>query len=65
LDSGHHKTYPWNEKEDITDFRLHYMDKNVKGLMFGIGEKKVFGHLKKMVNDKEVNINGYKVFFSI
>ncbi|QNF30012.1 DUF4367 domain-containing protein [Metabacillus elymi] len=64
MDSEHHKTYPWNEKEYITDFRLHYMEKNNKRLMFGIGEKKAFGHSENMVNDKAVNINGYKGYFS-
>ncbi|MBU7595690.1 DUF4367 domain-containing protein [Metabacillus halosaccharovorans] len=59
------KTYPWNEKENIKDFRLHYMDKNDKFLMFGIEEKKVFGNLEKIVRDeKELNLNGYKGYYS-
>ncbi|WP_078410756.1 DUF4367 domain-containing protein [Priestia abyssalis] len=59
------KTYPWGEKEDITDFRLHYMDKYDEHLMFGIGERKASGRLEKPeYSGKTVNINGYKGYFS-
>ncbi|MFS0883450.1 DUF4367 domain-containing protein [Metabacillus niabensis] len=59
------KTYPWDEKENITDFKLHYMDKNDKFLMIGIEEKKVFGNLEKIARkEKELNINRYKGYYS-
>jgi len=58
------KTYPWGEKDDITHFRLHYIEKEDKYLMIGIEERKVSeGMEKKKQNGEEININGNIGYF--
>ncbi|MDV7767346.1 hypothetical protein N9I19_22840 [Peribacillus sp. CSMR9] len=53
------KTYPWDEKDKITNFRLHYMDSNDKHLLIGIEQSKESSNSSK--SSKEMNINAEQV----
>ncbi|WP_057915953.1 DUF4367 domain-containing protein [Peribacillus muralis] len=57
------KTYPWDEKDKITNFSLHYMDSDDKYLLISIDQRK--GPFKKEmhINEEQVDINGHKGFF--
>lgn len=58
------KTYPWGEKDNITHFRLHFMDKDDNYLMIGIEEKKASeGIEKQKPNTEKININGNIGYF--
>ena len=52
------KTYPSGEKDNITHFRLHYIEKEDKYLMIGIEERNASkGIEKKKPNAEKININ--------
>ncbi|MFE4133694.1 DUF4367 domain-containing protein [Peribacillus sp. YIM B13482] len=62
------KTYPWDEKDKITNFRLHYMDSDDKYLLIGIEQSKESSNSSKIskemdINAEQVNITGHKGFF--
>ncbi|RSK28512.1 DUF4367 domain-containing protein [Bacillus sp. HMF5848] len=59
------KTYPLGEKDTITNFRLHYMDKNDKYLMVGIEQRKAVSNEVevKTPNAEKININGHIAYF--
>ncbi|HHT7113344.1 DUF4367 domain-containing protein [Bacillus paranthracis] len=58
------KTYPWGEKEDITYFRLHYMDSKDEHLLVGIEQRKETSNQEEVhPHAKQVDINGYKGYF--
>ncbi|WP_227940384.1 DUF4367 domain-containing protein [Alkalihalobacillus deserti] len=59
------KTYPSGENDIISNFRLHYMDKNDKYLMVGIEEREATskGIEAKKLNAEEININGNIAYF--
>ncbi|MGW6302337.1 DUF4367 domain-containing protein [Peribacillus butanolivorans] len=57
------KTYPWGEKDKITNFRLHYMDREDKYLLIGIEQSKGSSNKEMNINAEQVDINGHKGFF--
>ncbi|MFE4243883.1 DUF4367 domain-containing protein [Peribacillus butanolivorans] len=57
------KTYPWDEKDKITNFRLHYMDSDDKYLLIGIEQSKESSNNEMHINEEQVDINGHKGFF--
>ncbi|MGO4890643.1 DUF4367 domain-containing protein [Anaerobacillus sp. MEB173] len=59
------KTYSSGGKDIITHFKLHFMDKNDKYLMVGIGEKKATSKRIEPMNSnvEEININGNIAYF--
>ncbi|MFC9601392.1 DUF4367 domain-containing protein [Peribacillus butanolivorans] len=57
------KTYPWDEKDKITNFSLHYMDSDDKYLLINIGESKESSNKEMHINEEQVDINGHKGFF--
>ncbi|MEK4012795.1 DUF4367 domain-containing protein [Peribacillus sp. FSL M8-0224] len=57
------KTYPWDEKDKITNFRLHYMDSDDKYLLIGIEQSKESSNKEMHINEEQVDINGHKGFF--
>ncbi|MDM5222398.1 DUF4367 domain-containing protein [Peribacillus sp. NJ11] len=57
------KTYPWDEKDKITNFRLHYMDSDDKYLLIGIEQSKESSNKEMNINADQVDINGHKGFF--
>lgn len=57
------KTYPWDEKDKITNFRLHYMDSDDKYLLIGIEQSKESSNKEMNINAKQVDVNGHKGFF--
>ncbi|WP_223308697.1 DUF4367 domain-containing protein [Bacillus thuringiensis] len=58
------KTYPLGEKEDITHFRLHYMDSQDEHLLVGIEQRKKSSNKEEIhPHAKQVDINGYKGYF--
>ncbi|MEK4069806.1 DUF4367 domain-containing protein [Peribacillus sp. FSL R5-0717] len=57
------KTYPWDEKDKITNFRLHYMDSDDKYLLIGIEQSKESSNKEMNNNAEQVDINGHKGFF--
>ncbi|MDP9740655.1 UNVERIFIED_ORG: hypothetical protein QFZ59_002485 [Bacillus sp. B2I3] len=62
------KTYPWHEKDKITNFSLHYMDSNDKYLLIRIEQSKESSNSSKSskemnINAEQVDINGHKGFF--
>ncbi|MEI4803700.1 DUF4367 domain-containing protein [Bacillus sp. FJAT-51639] len=60
------KTYPWKEKENITHFRLHYIDNKEEHLLFGIEERKKSSTKEEISpNAKPVDINGYRGYFEV
>jgi Domain of unknown function (DUF4367) len=57
------KTYPWGEKDKITNFRLHYMDSYDKYLLISIEQSKESSNKEMNNNAEQVDINGHKGFF--
>lgn len=57
------KTYPWDEKDKITNFRLHYMDSEDKYLLIGIEQSKGSSNKEMNINAEQVDINGHKGSF--
>ncbi|XHU85499.1 DUF4367 domain-containing protein [Peribacillus muralis] len=57
------KTYPWDEKNKITNFSLHYMDSDDKYLLIGIEKSKESSNKEMNNNAEQVDINGHKGFF--
>jgi hypothetical protein len=58
------KTYPWGEKDNITHFRLHYMDSKDIQLIVGIEQRKEPPNKEWLNSDaKQVKINGSKGYF--
>ncbi|MDP1421704.1 DUF4367 domain-containing protein [Peribacillus simplex] len=57
------KTYPWDEKDKITNFSLHYMDSDDKYLLIHIGQSKESFNKEMNINAEQVDINGNKGFF--
>lgn len=57
------KTYPWDEKDKITNFSLHYMDSDDKYLLIHIGQSKESSNKEMNINAEQVDINGNKGFF--
>ncbi|MFD9627448.1 DUF4367 domain-containing protein [Peribacillus muralis] len=57
------KTYPWDEKNKITNFSLHYMDSDDKYLLIGIEQSKESPNKELNNNAEQVDINGHKGFF--
>ncbi|MEH6940094.1 DUF4367 domain-containing protein [Bacillus sp. JJ664] len=60
------KTYPWGVTENITNFRLHYMDSQDTILIVGIDQRKENPLNEELLspNAKQVNINGNKGYFA-
>ncbi|MFP3512943.1 DUF4367 domain-containing protein [Peribacillus sp. SIMBA_075] len=57
------KTYPWDEKDKITNFSLHYMDSDDKYMLIHIGQSKESSNKEMNINAEQVDINGNKGFF--
>jgi hypothetical protein len=59
------KTYPWGEKDNITDFNLHYMGKSDQYLMVSIGERKEILKKEEPLSPytEAIDINGNKGYF--
>ncbi|MEC0347869.1 DUF4367 domain-containing protein [Peribacillus frigoritolerans] len=57
------KTYPWDEKDKITNFSLHYMDSDDKYLLIHIGQSMESFNKEMNINAEQVDINGNKGFF--
>ncbi|MED4402702.1 DUF4367 domain-containing protein [Metabacillus fastidiosus] len=59
------KTYPSDEKDNITQFKLHYMDHNDENLMVGILEKKErpTDVIKRAPETERIDINGNIGYF--
>ncbi|MCK1981965.1 MULTISPECIES: DUF4367 domain-containing protein [Peribacillus] len=57
------KTYPWDEKDKITNFSLHYMDSDDNYMLIHIGQSKESSNKEMNINAEQVDINGNKGFF--
>ncbi|MGM0879139.1 MAG: DUF4367 domain-containing protein [Bacillota bacterium] len=59
------KTYPWGEKDNITNFSLHYMDRNDEYMMVSIDQgKKSNKETEEMGPNAElIDVNGNKGYF--
>ncbi|MFJ7755334.1 DUF4367 domain-containing protein [Peribacillus muralis] len=57
------KTYPWGEKNKITNFNLHYMDSDDKYLLIDIEQSKEASNKEMNINAERVEINGHKGYF--
>jgi hypothetical protein len=59
------KTYPWGEKNNITNFSLHYMDRNDVYMMVSVDQRKMTSKKIKEIgpNAKLVDVNGNKGYF--
>jgi len=57
------KTYPGGVQDNVTKFRLHYMDKHDEHLMIGIEQRKATNIQKKHFNTEKVEVNGHNAYF--